>query len=77
MISSIGNRILYLLKENNMTRYKLAKITCLSEKTLSDIIHGKTKDINLSSLYLISSAFNMDILEFLAPDDFRNDKIEV
>ncbi len=73
----VGKRIKELLYKNNMSIYRLSKITCLREGTISNLVKGRSENVLVSTLYLISSAFNMDILEFLAPDDFRNDKIEV
>ncbi len=72
-----GNRIKELISKNNFTIYKLAKTTCLHNKTLSNTIKGNTKDINLSTIYLVSNAFNMDILDFLKPDEFRNKNVKL
>ncbi len=73
----IGKRTKELLYENKMSIYRLSKITCLHEKTLSDLINGRSNDAKISTVYLIANAFNMDILEFLKPDEFRNKNIDI
>jgi len=71
-----GKRVKELLFKNNMSAYKLRKITCLTEKTISDIIKGKNKDIRLSTIFLLASAFNMTISEFTDSPLFAADNIE-
>lgn len=75
--NAIGKRIKELLFENKMSIYKLAKITCLRERTISNLINNRTEDVKMSTIYLISSAFNMDIMEFLSTDYFRNENIDL
>lgn len=65
LAEAVGKRTKELLFERKITQYRLVKITCLNEKTVSDIIKGKTNDIKFSTIYLIASAFNMSLQEFL------------
>ncbi len=71
-----GKRIKELLFKKNMTQYKLQKITCLNEKTLRDLINGKTKDVKLSTIFLIANAFEMSISEFVSSPLFDQENIE-
>ena len=71
-----GKRIKELLFEKNMTQYKLQKITCLNEKTLRDLTNGKTKDVKLSTIFLIANAFEMSISEFVSSPLFDQENIE-
>ena len=73
----VGKRIQELLFKNGMTVYRLSKITCLRERTISNLIYGRSNDVKMSTLYLISNAFNMDILEFLSPEAFRNKNVDI
>lgn len=74
--NATGKRIKELLFEKNMTQYKLQKITCLNEKTLRDLINGKTKDVKLSTIFLIANAFEMSISEFVSSPLFDQENIE-
>ena len=50
LAEAVGIRTRELLFEKKMTQYRLTKITCLNEKTISDILHRKTSDIKFSTI---------------------------
>ena len=74
--NAIAKRISELLVEKNMTQYKLSKKTCLSQSTLTDLLHFRTKDINSSTVFLIASAFGMKLKEFYDSPLFDEENIE-
>ena len=71
-----GKRIQELLFEKKMTQYRLGKITCLNEKTLTDLIKGRTSDVNLSTIFYIAKAFDMKLSEFFTDDKFDDENVE-
>lgn len=75
LAEAVGQRTKQLLFEKKITQYRLVKITCLNEKTVSDIIKGKTNDIKFSTIYLIASAFKMTLQEFLDSPFFDMDNL--
>lgn len=75
LAEAVGQRTKQLLFEKKITQYRLVKITCLNEKTVSDIIKGKTNDIKFSTIYLIASAFKMTLQEFLDSPLFDMDNL--
>ena len=77
LAEAVGIRTKELLFEKNITQYRLTKITCLNEKTISDILHARTSDIKFSTIYLIASAFNITIQEFLDSTIFDMSKLEI
>lgn len=77
LAQAVGIRTKELLFEKNISQYKLVKITCLNEKTISDIIHGRTSDIKFSTIYLISDALNMSVKEFLNSPVFDMNNLEI
>ena len=77
LAEAVGIRTRELLFEKKMTQYRLTKITCLNEKTISDILHRKTSDIKFSTIYLISNALGITIQEFLDSKIFEMDNLEV
>ena len=46
-----------LLIKNNISQYRLIKETCLDRTTIQTIFKNKTKDVRMSTIYLIASAF--------------------
>lgn len=77
LAQAVGIRTKELLFEKNITQYRLVKTTCLNEKTISDIIHGRTSDIKFSTIYLISEALNISIQDFLNSPLFNMDNLEI
>lgn len=71
-----GKRIQELLFQSQMSQYRLAKITCLNEKTLSDLIKGKTRDVKLSTVFLVAGALNISVPEFFSSPLFRDTTID-
>lgn len=76
LAQAVGKRTQQLLFERKMTQYRLTKITCLNEKTLSDLIKGKTADVKFSTIYLIADAFNISLSEFFSSPLFQKENIE-
>lgn len=74
--NATAKRVSQLLLEKKMTQYRLAKITCISDQTLLDLLHCRTKDINSNTVFLIASAFGMKLKEFYDSPLFDEDNIE-
>jgi len=72
-----AQRISELLNKNKMTQYRLAKITCISNRALIEIMKHRTKDINSSTVFLIASAFGLTMQEFYNSPLFDPANIEV
>jgi len=77
LTQAVAKRTEALLKENNISKYKLRKETCLDKSTLQSIFKHKTKDIRLSTILLIANFFNMSISEFLNIPEFNFENIEI
>lgn len=69
---AVGCRVKQLLFEKEITQYRLVKQTCLNEKTISDLIKGKTKDVKLSTIMLMCNVFSITLQEFFTSDLFDN-----
>lgn len=62
---ALALRIEELLKEKNMTRYRLAINSGLTHSTLKNIVHETVKDNLLSTTILIAGGFDMTVSAFL------------
>ncbi|MGN0804615.1 MAG: helix-turn-helix domain-containing protein [Candidatus Coproplasma sp.] len=62
---AVAIRIKELLKEHNMTQYRLEQKACLSHDTVKSIMKGKAKGVNLKTLIAISDGFGITVSEFL------------
>ncbi len=76
LVEAVAKRIKQLLKLNNISEYALRKKTCLSEKTLTFMFKGKTKDVKLSTIRVVAEAFDMSLKEFFDDEVFKYENID-
>ena len=74
---AIALRINELLKEKNMTRYRLAMNSGVTHSTLKNIIHETVKDSLLSTIILLAGGFDMSVSEFLNSSLFLEDNLNI
>ena len=75
--NAVALRIKELLKEKNMTQYRLAMNSGITHSTLKNIIHETVKDNLLSTIILIASGFNMTVSEFLDSPLFLEENLNI
>ena len=64
LAEAIALRVEQLLKENNLTQYKLYKLSGVSQTTISEIRAKKNKAPNLYVIYELAQGFNISLFEF-------------
>ena len=74
---ALALRIEELLKQKNMTRYRLAMNSGVTHSTLKNIIHETIKDNLLSTAILIASGFDMTVSEFLDSPLFYEENLNI
>lgn len=74
---ALALRINELLKEKNMTRYRLAMNSGVTHSTLKNIIHETVKDNLLSTTILIAGGFDMSVSEFLDSPLFLEENLNL
>ena len=74
---AVALRISQLLKEKNMTQYRLAMNSGITHSTLKNIIHETVKDNLLSTVILIATGFKMTISEFLDSPLFLEENLNI
>ena len=70
-------RIVQLLQEKGITRYRLAMNSGVTHSTLKNIIHETVKDNLLSTTILIAGGFDMTVSEFLDSPLFLEENLEI
>ena len=64
LAEALSKRVNNLLEENNMSQYKLFKLSGVSQSTISDIRNMKNGTVNTRIIYEIAQGFGMSIKEF-------------
>ena len=74
MLSSeaINLRITELLKERDLSAYKLSYLAGISNSIISDFRRGKVKEPTLSSLIHICEGFNIELKDFFDSPYFKD-----
>lgn len=70
-------RVRELLKEKNMTQYKLEQSTGLYHSTISSILNNKIKASNFKSMALIIRELGISIAEFFDSPVFDFEKLYI
>ncbi len=73
---AVAKRIEILLKEHNITQYRLEQKSGILHGSLACIMNGRNKTVTLSTVYMIAKGFDMTIVEFLNHDIFLSNEIE-
>ena len=68
---AVGTRVHELLKEKDITQYKISKKTCLTQNCLSNLLRLKTNDVKLSTIYLICEELGISLEEFFRDSIFK------
>lgn len=74
---AVALRIVKLLKEKNITQYRLAMNSGVTHSTLKNIIHETVKDNLLSTIILIAGGFDMTVSEFLDSSLFLEENLDI
>lgn len=74
---AVSIRINELLKENQMTQYKLEQKSGISHDTIKSIMKGKAKGVNLKTIIAIADGFELTASEFLNNDLFLYNSLDM
>ena len=69
---AINLRIAELLKQNNLTVYKLSYKAGISNSIISDCKRGKVKEPSISYIIHICDGFNIELKEFFDSPYFKD-----
>lgn len=68
---AINFRIQELLKEHQLTAYKLSYLAGISNSIISDCKRGKVKELSISSVIHICEGLNMELKDFFDSKYFK------
>ena len=74
---AVAKRITILLKDKQMTQYRLEKNSHIQHGSMQCIMNGRNKTTTLSTVIMIARGFDMTVDEFLNDELFRSEMLEV
>ena len=75
--NAVAKRIKKLLKEKNMTKYRLEQNSGIMHGALDNILNEHNKTVTLTTMYRLARGFNMTVFEFMDDDLFRSEDLEI
>lgn len=74
---AVAYRIVKLLKEKSMTKYRLEQNAGILHGVLDRILRYDNKTVTLDTIYKLARGFDMTIYQFLDDDVFRSEDLEI
>ena len=74
---AVAMRTLHLLKQKNITQYRLEQDSGILHGSMDRILQSKNKTVTVTTLYRLARGFGMTVEEFLDDDIFRREDLEL
>ena len=74
---AVAIRINELLKEKNMTRYRLEQNSGILHGSMDRILQNLNKTVTITTIYRLARGFDMTVIEFLDADIFKSEELEI
>lgn len=74
---AVAIRIRAILKERNMTQYRLEQNSGVNHATMNCLLNTRYKGCNLTTVVLIIRAFGMTVAEFFDDPIFESEDLEL
>ena len=74
---AVAIRINELLKEKNMTRYRLEQNSGILHGSMDRILQNLKKTVTITTIYRLARGFDMTVIEFLDADIFKSEELEI
>ena len=74
---AVAKRIATILKEKNISQYRLEQNSGIQHGSMQCIMNGRNKTVTLTTLIMIAKGLDMTVSEFLDDDIFQAENLEI
>ena len=74
---AVAKRISNLLKEKNMSQYRLEQISGIQHGSMQCIMNGRNKTVTLTTIIMLAKGFEITPAEFLDDKIFCSEELDV
>ena len=74
---AVAKRVFELLREKDMTQYRLEQNSGIQHGSMQCIMNGRNKTVTLSTVIMLAKGFNMSLKEFLDDDIFNQTDLDI
>lgn len=75
--NAVARRISRLLREKDMSQYRLEQESGIQHGSMQCIMNGRNKTVTLSTVILLARGFNMTLTDFLDDEIFASQDLEI
>ena len=75
--TTVKNRLLQLLGEQNMSIHKLAMESAVPPSSIKNILYGKSKNPGIVTIKMLCDGLGITLVEFFDTEEFRNLEQEI
>ena len=75
--NAVAKRISKLLREKDMSQYRLEQLSGIQHGSMQCIMNGRNKTVTLSTVIMLARGFNIPLTEFSDVDIFSSEDLEV
>ena len=75
--NAVAKRITKLLKDKEMSQYRLEQESGIQHGSMQCIMNGRNKTVTLSTIILIAKGFRISLTEFLDDELFRPENLDI
>ena len=75
--NAVAKRITKLLKQNNMSQYRLEQNSGIQHGSMQCIMNGRNKTVTLSTVIMLAKGFGITLAEFLDDEIFYSEDLEI
>ena len=74
---AVAKRIATLLKEKNMSQYRLEQESGIQHGSMQCIMNGRNKTVTLSTIIMLAKGFGISLTEFLDDEIFAIENFDI
>lgn len=74
---AVAKRIAKLLKEKNISQYRLEQESGILHGSMQCIMNGRNKTVTLSTVMMLARGFKISLIEFLDDEIFNCEELEI
>ncbi len=74
---AVAKRVLFLLKNKNMTQYRLEQNSGIPHGAMDRILNSQNKTVTVTTLYKLARGFEISVFDFLDDEVFRSENLEL
>ena len=74
---AVAKRISKLLREKDMSQYRLEQKSGIQHGSMQCIMNGRNKTVTLSTVLLLAKGFDLSLTEFLDDEIFSLEDLEI